>query len=188
VRIGGQSAPLLAVWSGQVNTIVPYGLHLGTHALLEVLRGGEVVFQADLSVTFSRPTPLLRFDLDLRDGLPLADAVNEDGTPNSAENPAPAGSLVTIFATGYGQLAPAAIDGAPGSSTALRPTAGPLLVNTSLGGIEADVTTVIDRTNSVVQIQLRLPADAGDGRLRFSLGPPFTDQTRVPTNFIYVAR
>jgi len=85
---------------------------------------GEVVFQSNLAVAVSRPTPLLRFDLDLRDGLPLADAVNEDGTPNSAEHPAQAGSLVTIFATGYGQLAPAAIDGAPGSSTAMRPTQG----------------------------------------------------------------
>ena len=53
-------------------------------------------------------------------------------------------------------------------------------MNTSLGGIEADVTTVPGRTNSVVQIKLRIPADASDGRLRFSLGPPFTDQTRIP--------
>ena len=37
-----------------------------------------------------------------------AEALNDDGTANSARNPAAPGSLVTVFATGLGQLNDAA--------------------------------------------------------------------------------
>jgi len=39
-------------------------------------------------------------------------ALNQDGTINSASNPAPAGTNVTIFATGLGPVEPAQPDGA----------------------------------------------------------------------------
>jgi len=40
-----------------------------------------------------------------------AAAVNQDGTTNSASNPAPAGSLVSVWATGLGPITPAQADG-----------------------------------------------------------------------------
>jgi uncharacterized protein (TIGR03437 family) len=40
-----------------------------------------------------------------------AAALNQDGTVNSATNPAPAGSIVTVFATGLGSVSPAQADG-----------------------------------------------------------------------------
>ncbi len=42
----------------------------------------------------------------------LAAAVNENGTINSAANPAPQGSFVSIFATGFGPVRPMPSDGA----------------------------------------------------------------------------
>ena len=40
-----------------------------------------------------------------------AAAINEDGTPNSRENPAAAGSIVSLYATGLGLTTPAVPDG-----------------------------------------------------------------------------
>jgi uncharacterized protein (TIGR03437 family) len=39
-------------------------------------------------------------------------ALNQDGTINTAENPAAPGSIVSVFATGLGAIAPAQADGA----------------------------------------------------------------------------
>jgi uncharacterized protein (TIGR03437 family) len=44
------------------------------------------------------------------DGVHAA-AVNQDGTINSANNPAPAGSLVSVWATGLGPITPPQADG-----------------------------------------------------------------------------
>jgi uncharacterized protein (TIGR03437 family) len=41
----------------------------------------------------------------------LAAAINQDGTINSKEHPAPVGSVVSIFATGCGTITPALEDG-----------------------------------------------------------------------------
>ena len=41
-----------------------------------------------------------------------AAALNQDGTLNTAENPAQVGSTVSVFATGLGPILPAAADGA----------------------------------------------------------------------------
>ncbi len=38
-------------------------------------------------------------------------ALNQDGTINSPANPAPAGTIVSIFATGLGPITPAVADG-----------------------------------------------------------------------------
>jgi uncharacterized protein (TIGR03437 family) len=55
--------------------------------------------------------------------VPLAVALNEDGTPNSESNPAKAGSTVTILATGFGPVTPTAVDGQSGSAVPLSPAA-----------------------------------------------------------------
>src|ERR1019366_6922485 len=44
--------------------------------------------------------------------LPVAAALNEDGTINSATNRAAQGSIVSVFGTGFGALAPSPADGA----------------------------------------------------------------------------
>jgi uncharacterized protein (TIGR03437 family) len=40
-----------------------------------------------------------------------AAALNQDGTINSAEDPAAAGSIVSVFATALGRISPAPADG-----------------------------------------------------------------------------
>jgi uncharacterized protein (TIGR03437 family) len=106
--IGGVAAPLLYVAAGQINAIVPK----------------EVSGQDSVSVTLVTPTgtfPLA--DLFIRPSQPevfhyattsYAEAINQDGTLNSFANPAHAGQLVSIWATGAGAFGgdPALTDGA----------------------------------------------------------------------------
>src|SRR5262249_50728308 len=60
-------------------------------------------------------------------GTGQAVAVNQDNTPNSSSNPAAAGSLITLYGTGQGQVNPTVLDGAPASdplaTTVAVPTA-----------------------------------------------------------------
>ena len=55
-------------------------------------------------------------------GTGQAAAVNQDGTINSTSNPAPAGSIVSIYATGQGQVSPAVVDGTAAGSSPLSNT------------------------------------------------------------------
>ena len=109
VTFDGIPAPLLWVQDSQINVVVPWSVTgSGT--------GGGPTTQ--VCVTYNNvPTNCL--------GLPVAQtapgvftvdgayaaAVNQDGTTNSASNPAPAGSLVSVWATGLGPITPAQADG-----------------------------------------------------------------------------
>jgi uncharacterized protein (TIGR03437 family) len=57
-----------------------------------------------------------------------AAAWNQDGTPNSASNPAHVGDIVTFYGTGAGQMTPTPPDGtipqSPVSATSLMPLTG----------------------------------------------------------------
>jgi uncharacterized protein (TIGR03437 family) len=61
----------------------------------------EIVEAAPAILTLDAPSP--------RGG--RAAALNQDGTINSPDNPAPVGSILTLFATGAGVMQPATPDG-----------------------------------------------------------------------------
>ncbi len=63
--------------------------------------------------------------------------MNEDGTVNSASNPAAAGYIVLLYGTGEGQTNPAGVDGQPDSSPTPTPLAQP--VTAIIGGVNARV-------------------------------------------------
>jgi uncharacterized protein (TIGR03437 family) len=88
-------APLIYLSATQINAIAPIELTADSSATLQLTVGGAAlppcrvwVDEADPGV-FSNP----------QGG---AAAVNQDGTINSAANPAPSGSYVSIWATGTG--------------------------------------------------------------------------------------
>ncbi|MCX6631073.1 MAG: hypothetical protein NTW28_25960 [Candidatus Solibacter sp.] len=175
VHIGGMPAPLLAVGSKQINAIVPFGVDPRQQASVEIRRDGAVVFTSQMNVDPVKPTPLLRFDsrglvtytiYSRTDAqvFPLADAINQDGTRNSAEHPAAPGSVVTVYATGMGTLTPGAADGAPGDTIA-TPRIGEIYVRGDYiyAPIKAVVTTVAGRTNAVLAVQFAAPGSGGSG-------------------------
>jgi uncharacterized protein (TIGR03437 family) len=112
-----------------------------------------------------------------------AKALNEDGTPNSADNPAVAGSTITLFATGLGQATPWTASGSIAHSTAASPVT-PIYSSweTYTFGIGQSppslaVSSSPGFISDVFQIQLPIPADiqglngtdAGNGVSRVSV-------------------
>jgi uncharacterized protein (TIGR03437 family) len=103
VTFDGTSAPLLYVQDGQINAIAPWGL------------AGKLT--TEMCVIYNEnqqcAAPLVGAAAA---GVFVADsgnaaAVNQDGTLNSTANPAPVGSIVSIYATGLGPISPTPIDG-----------------------------------------------------------------------------
>jgi uncharacterized protein (TIGR03437 family) len=66
-----------------------------------------------------------------------AAAVNQDGTQNGAANPAAAGSVLSLYATGEGQTLPAGLDGKLAAAPLPQPVAA---VTVAIGGVAAEVS------------------------------------------------
>ena len=105
VLFDGRPAPLLYVQESQLNVVAPWSLTPRTST--EVC----VVFADAKTNCLVEPVVEVAPAVFRSGGLNAA-AVNEDGTINSAANPAPQGSFVSIFATGFGPVRPTPSDGA----------------------------------------------------------------------------
>lgn len=88
----------------------------------------------------------------------MAIALNEDGTLNSAENPARLGSAITIWATGEGSVLPQALDGEIISAPLPRP-----VLPVSVAGIPVEVEyagAAPGQVAGLMQVNIRLPQTA----------------------------
>jgi hypothetical protein len=104
---------LLWVQDAQINLVAPWELTPGQNAQV-----------CCLTLAVVPATPAV-FMVDAR----YAAALNQNGTYNSADNPAAPGSIVTVYATGLGPVTPSQTDG---SLIGL-----PLPANTLTFGVEA---------------------------------------------------
>ena len=103
VTFDGKPAPLLWVQDSQINAVVPWSVAGPT---TQVCAAHNKVNTNCLS----RPVAAVSPGVFTVDGFTAA-ALNQDGTVNSAANPAPVGSAVSIFATGLGPINPPQADG-----------------------------------------------------------------------------
>jgi uncharacterized protein (TIGR03437 family) len=103
VTVGGLTAPLLFVLPYQANLQLPFGLAPGTQPVEVTSLYGSVRFE----VTLDAAAPGI-FLLGPSSGAVL----NQDGVLNSAVQPAARGSVLQVFATGFGEVAPAVGTGA----------------------------------------------------------------------------
>lgn len=190
VLFNGIRAPLLAAHSSQLNVVVPQELE--GNIWMEVRRHGERVFLRHLRWSSLDPDPLLSVTAE-GEAIPspaspyvlLADALNQDGTRNSQENPAAPGSLVTVFVTGLGALDARLPDAGCGDGAA-RPVQE-YQVRTESGRLaEVEVLTVPGRTVAVAGVRFRVP-EAPGGVLHFSITPAYSTSGFAPGNFLYVA-
>ena len=90
--------------------------------------------------------------------------INQDGTVNSAANPAAKGSVIAIYATGEGQTIPSGINGKVNNDGTLpRPV---LPTTVTIDGQPAEVTYAggaPDLVSGALQVNARVPAGAASG-------------------------
>jgi uncharacterized protein (TIGR03437 family) len=97
VTFDGAAAPLVYVSGSQINLVTPGALRGKTTTHVCVTVNNVLNNCLDLPVQPVTPEIFLFSFLQ-------AAALNQDGTINSATNPAPVGSIVSVFATGLGAI------------------------------------------------------------------------------------
>jgi uncharacterized protein (TIGR03437 family) len=102
-------APILYVSNDQINAIVPFGIGDRSKTKLIVAVGNTNSNEAQLGVVSGMPGIFVT--TAVYGYLPVAAALNEDGTINGPNNRAAPGSIISIFGTGFGALNPQPIDG-----------------------------------------------------------------------------
>ncbi len=164
VQIGARPAPIIALARGLIAVQVPYESALGGQ-LIVVSDNGQTMNPMGLNVV---PHFFRLFDTADRNNatnLPALAALNQDGTVNTQQNPATAGSVVSLFGSGLGALSPPLETG----GTSAIPPAGPLSetsLNRNCDGCAAILYlgSAPGLSTAVDQINVRLPADVlGNG-------------------------
>ncbi len=103
VTFDGKPAPLIWLQDAQINAVAPWSLIPGQTTQVCVLY--QNVKTNCLTVPVAQTSPGV-FTVD---GV-YAAALNQDGTVNSADHPAPVGSIISVWATGLGPIDPAQED------------------------------------------------------------------------------
>jgi uncharacterized protein (TIGR03437 family) len=132
VLFDGVAAPLIYTWAGQVSAVVPYAVSGKTSTQVQVIYQGQNSNVVAMPVTNAVPG---MFTTDAS-GVGQGAIVNQNGTLNSASNPAAIASYISVYATGEGQTRPGGIDGKPADTPAPVPIA---TVTATVGGLNADV-------------------------------------------------
>ena len=103
VAFDGHPAPVIYAQSRQLNVLAPFSLDGKETTTVTVTCNGAAL------PAFTRPVRFSSAGLFRREPNVSAEAsaVNQDGTLNSASNPAPAGSIIALWGTGFGPTTPA---------------------------------------------------------------------------------
>ena len=158
VLFDGKPAPLLYASATQINTIVPYEV-TGNVTQIEVQNNGGPTIAWGVPVAPSAPGI---FTGDST-GIGQAAVLNQDGSVNSASNPAARGSVIQIFATGEGVTVPA---GVTGSITGTEVRIPVLPVDVTIGGLDAQLTFKGSAPHSVAglfQVNAVVPTNVTPG-------------------------
>ena len=157
VLFDGIPAPMIYTVSGQVSAIVPYEVSPGSSTQVQLEYNG--IPSAPVSVPVSAAVPGI-FATNGQ-GTGQAAAVNQDGTLNSASNPAARNSIVVLYATGEGQRNPPGVDGvlAPANEAPVLP------VSLTVGGLPATAVYAASAPGfaGLMQINVQIPSGVSPG-------------------------
>ena len=150
VTINSLPAPLLFESPGQINAQIPWDIQPGAATVVVRTRGA---WSPPVHITVQQAAPGL-----FTNESGGAAAINEDGSVNSHEKPAPAGSVVSVFFTGQGPVATAVDEGAPppaGTTDSVTST-----MSATIGGAPAQIefAGLTPLYPGVAQINLKVPA------------------------------
>jgi uncharacterized protein (TIGR03437 family) len=159
VRFGGIAAPILYERADQINVQVPYEVAgLGAVAVT-ITRNGLTSAAFPVSVAASAPEIFTFLDGGNR-GI----VFNQDGSINSADNPAARGQIIVFYVSGEGVTNPALASGTPAPLTIATPVPA-LPVSVQVGGAPAEIlfAGVAPGLAGVMQVNARIAADAITG-------------------------
>lgn len=159
VFFDGVAAPLYYAQSQQVNVQAPFELANPT-TQIRIVYHNQATWASTVAVQPAAPGIFHADGGDSSQALLL----NQDGTYNSAANPAPRGSVVALWGTGGGAIAPAGITGGFTPLDSLAPLGQPVTV--SVGGVAAQVTyqgVAPTLSTAVFQVNFEIPASAAAG-------------------------
>jgi len=119
VLFNGFAAPLLSIGPNQIRAIVPFEV---APASAQIIQPVEMLVQSPAGSVEPFTTTLVPvvpsfFTVDGRPGSQGL-VINQDGTVNSPQNPAEAGSFVTTYATGLNNTVPPMITGSIAAAAA----------------------------------------------------------------------
>ena len=157
VLFDGLPAPLYYAQESQINAQVPYAVYDKTKTEIEVRYLGHR--KAAAVVDVARAASGL---FTLSGGAGPVLAVGPDGSLVMESNPAPAGSIVTLYGTGEGQTTPGGVEGKPVSSP---PPQALLPVALSIGGEVAELLFAAPAPGLIglFQLNVRIPAGLRPG-------------------------
>jgi uncharacterized protein (TIGR03437 family) len=175
VLFDGVAAPILYTSANQVGLVVPFAVTGTTQMVVQSAAGQSAA--ASLPVVAARPA--IFTSSQMGDG--QAAALNQDGTVNSATNPASIGSVITLYANGLGQTNPPSVDGAVAAGVLPVPV---LPVTVLFGGLPGYVLykgAAPGMIDGVFQINVRIPVLAPTGPKVFVVleAGDFVSQTNV---------
>ncbi len=159
ILFNGEAAPLFTTGPYLINAQVPYSMQGKDHADVQL-------FYRDI------PSNIIRLAvLDAVPGIVTtlgtteAVAANQDGSLNSANKPAAAGSIVVLYATGYGQTSPPGVTGRPSQIPEAQP-AQP--VSLTIDGSPAEILYAAEAPGFVglLQIDARVPGTPSGSKAR----------------------
>ncbi len=176
VTFDGIAAPLLSVQSGRIVCVVPFAVgdpNTGDSLMQVKNNDGGTANTIRLDITW----PVIA----------VLALVNADGKVNSIQNPAASGSIVTIYATGFGRTDPVGDDGEVSSSPGTRHVQI-RQIGVTINDADAAVTylgAAPGQLSVITQINVRVPAELPSGQYAAKVGyggSPFHDFSEIVLN------
>jgi uncharacterized protein (TIGR03437 family) len=159
VTFGDVAAPILYERADQINAQVPYEVAGLATVAVTIRRNGLTSAAFPVAVAASAPEIFTFLD-----GGDRGIVFNQDGSINSADNPAARGQIIVFYVSGEGVTNPALASGMPAPLSASTPVPA-LPVSVQIGGAPAEVlfAGVAPGLAGVMQVNARIAADAITG-------------------------
>jgi uncharacterized protein (TIGR03437 family) len=161
VMFNNTAAPLIYVSATQINAIVPYEVASNSSVNVTVIHSNVVSATFMAAVADTAPGIFSANQTGNGQGAIL----NSNLSANSANNPAPVGSVVSLYATGEGVLTPPVATGSMSGPSLPLPV--PVAhVSVTIGGEPADISYAGEAptlVSGVLQINAKIPTDLHSG-------------------------
>jgi uncharacterized protein (TIGR03437 family) len=152
VWFGNVAAPVISSTFSSAQVVVPY--EVSGQATVQVTITTDDVASVPFAVQIAPSAPGV-FTVS-GNGQGQAIAFGEDGLPNSPENPAGSGSILSVLCTGAGLISPSVATGVPIPTTTPSPV---LPVTATVRGVQAEVDQAYSIPGTIGQfvVDLRVP-------------------------------